>query len=516
MIVDARSVPACTVLETPFCIVGAVAAGITLAREFIGSSFETLLLESGGMEFAPDTQDLYQGAIVGRPFEDLTACRLRFFGGTTNHWAGVCAPYDAVDFEARFPYHGWPFDRAYLDPWYRRAQQVCQLGPFEYAPAQWGITPDQLTPPFDGPAFVCKILQQSPPTRFGPVYEPELRRAAKVKVFLQANALGFFIGDHQGEVGELAVATLSGVSFAVRARIFVIAVGGIENARLLLLSGKPGGSGLGNEHDLVGRYFMTNLVYHGGTIALSNPYVDLDAFTGLYPKPYGGFGLGKFYYLSQVGLSAEYMRERRLPNAKFFWGDPALLERLRGPDKALFNDLSRAIGSVDRTAGFAGRKISFTSAAPSRSLELTWNSAQLPNPESRVLLGAERDPFGFRRVAIDWRVTAGDKENAIATHRLLGAEVGRTGLGRLRSTLDFTDDTTWPEDFYGDEHHMGTTRMHVDPTLGVVDQHCRVHSLANLYVAGSSVFPTSGAGNPTLTIMALALRLADHIKEILA
>jgi choline dehydrogenase-like flavoprotein len=515
MIIDARSVPAGTVLETPVCIIGAGAAGITLAREFIGAKFETVLLESGGLEFAPDTQDLYQGANVGRPFEDLTACRLRFFGGTTNHWAGVCAPYDAVDFEARFPYHGWPFDRAYLDPWYRRAQEVCQLGPFEYAPAQWGITQGELTPPFDGPAFVCKILQQSPPTRFGRVYEPELRRSARVKVYLQANALGFFIGDHQGEVGELAVATLSGVSFAVRARIFVIAVGGIENARLLLLSGKPGGNGLGNEHDLVGRYFMTNLVYHGGTIALSDPDVDLDAFTGPYAKPYGGFGFGKFHYLSQVGLSAEYMRERHLPNAKFFWGDPSILKRLGSHDRALLDDLSRAIGNVDRTAGTAARKISFAADAPSRSLELTWNSAQLPNPDSRVLLGTERDPFGFRRVAIDWQVTAGDKEKAIATHRLLGAEVGRTGLGRLRSTLN-TDDTTWPEDFYGDEHHMGTTRMHLDRTLGVVDQNCRVHSLANLYVAGSSVFPTSGAVNPTLTIVALALRLADHVKERLA
>jgi hypothetical protein len=396
MIIDARSVPGGTALETAVCIIGAGAAGITLAREFTGSRFETLLLESGGMEFSRDTQNLYQGTSVGRPFQDLTTCRLRFFGGTTNHWAGVCAPYDAVDFEARFPSHGWPFDRAYLDPWYRRAQEVCQLGPFEYAPGQWGITPDQLPPPFDGPAFVCKILQQSPPTRFGPVYEPELRRSDKVKVYLEANALGFFPADHQGEVGELAVATLSGVSFAIRARIFVIAVDGIENARLLLLSGKPGGNGLGNEHDLVGRYFMTNLVYHGGTIALSDPNCDLDAFTGLYPQPYGGFGLRNYYYLSQVGLSAETMRELRLPNVKFLWEDQSLLKRLRGHDKALFNDLSRAIGNVDRTIEFAGRKISFASAAPSRSLDLTWNSAQLPNPVAGFfsVLNATPSVFG--------------------------------------------------------------------------------------------------------------------------
>ena len=402
MIIDARSVPAGTVLETAVCIIGAGAAGITLAREFIGSSFETLLLESGGIEFSRNTQDLYQGTDVGRSFQDLTTCRLRFFGGTTNHWAGSCAPYDAADFEPRFPYHGWPFNRAHLDPWYRRAQEVCQIGPFEYAPAQWGISADQLPPPFNGPILVCKILQQSPPTRFGPVYEPELRQAAKVKVYLQANALGFFIGDHEGEVDELAVGTLSGVSFAVRARIFVIAVGGIENARLLLLSGKPGGNGLGNEHDLVGRYFMTNLVYSGGTIALSDPYVDIDAFTGLYAQPYGGFG-GKYKYLSQVGLSPESIRNLHLPNAKFFWGLQFAPKRLGGHDRALLDDLSRVIRNLDGTTEFAARKIAFARRAPLQSLDITWNSAQLPNPDSRVLLGTERDAFGFRRVAIDWR-----------------------------------------------------------------------------------------------------------------
>jgi choline dehydrogenase-like flavoprotein len=514
MIIDARLVPAGTVLETAVCIIGAGAAGITLAREFVGSGFETLLLESGGMEFARDTQDLYQGTNVGRPFQDLTACRLRFFGGSTNHWGGWCAPYDAVDFEPGFPYHNWPFDRAHLDPWYRRAQEVCQIGPFEYAPAQWGIADGRLTPPFNGPIFVCKIVQQSQ-TRFGPVYEPELRRADKVKVYLQANALGFVVGDHEGEVGELAVGTLSGVSFAVRARIFVIAAGGIENARLLL-SGKLGGNGLGNEHDLVGRYFMTNLIYYGGTIAVSNPYVDIDAFTGENAHPYGGFRR-KYEYLSQVGLSAESMRDLHLPSVKFFWRyqfvQPAQ-KRMDALDRALLNDLSRVIRNLDDIAEFAARKIPF-GRAPLQSLDLIWTSAQLPNPASRVLLGTERDALGLRRVVIDWQVMAEDKRKAIAAHRLLGAEVGRTGFGRFRSALN-DDDTTWPPGFYGDAHHMGTTRMHGDPTLGVVDQNCRVHSLANLYVAGSSVFPTSSAINPTLTIVALALRLADHIKKRLA
>ena len=137
----------------------------------------------------------------------------------------------------------------------------------------------------------------------------------------------------------------------------------------------------------------------------------------------------------------------------------------------------------------------------------------MPNPDSRIQLGPRRDATGVRRVAVDWNVTADDKRNAVAILRLLGAEFARTGFGRLRSFLEDGDDTRWPPDMYGDQHHMGSTRMHRDPALGVVDEDCRVHGVANLYVAGSSVFPTAGAANPTLTITALALRLADHLKE---
>jgi choline dehydrogenase-like flavoprotein len=143
------------------------------------------------------------------------------------------------------------------------------------------------------------------------------------------------------------------------------------------------------------------------------------------------------------------------------------------------------------------------------------DSEQLPNPTSRVSLGSKRDALGLQEVVLDWRLTAEDKRHVNATHRLLGSEIGRAAFGRLRYMLD-EDDTTWPEDLRGAEHHMGTTRMHRDSAKGVVDENCRVHGLANLYVAGSSVFPTGGVANPTLTIVTLALRLADHIKEELA
>jgi choline dehydrogenase-like flavoprotein len=520
MIVDARSLPTGTVVDSEVCIIGAGAAGITLAREFSAAAFRVVLLEGGGLEFEEASEALYDGRSIGRPFEDLESCRLRYFGGTTNHWGGWCLPYDAIDFEERagLPERGWPFSRSYLDPWYRRAQTVCQIGPYDYNPAHWGIPVGEIPPPFDGPHFVCKILQQSP-THFGPAYKTELQRAPRVTVYLHANALRLQTGDDRATVEEVAVGTLSGVRFTVRSHVYVVAAGGIENARLLLLSG------IGNARDLVGRYFMVNLTYSGGLVALSDPYADFSFYTGRAGRLDPGFG-GKHSFVSFIGLSAQTMRRRRLPGIKLMWlyrfapvlGAVEALKRLtggEGPGGSTLADLVKVLGDLDGVGDVMLRKALLHEGVPVEALELGCSSEQLPNRDSRVMLDTARDALGLPKVLIDWQWTAEDKQKASATLRLFGAELGRTGFGRLRSSLTAAD-PSWPDDFYGDEHHIGTTRMHSDPARGVVDADCRVHGLANLYIAGSSVFPTCGANNPTLTIVALALRLADHIKEHLA
>ena len=142
---------------------------------------------------------------------------------------------------------------------------------------------------------------------------------------------------------------------------------------------------------------------------------------------------------------------------------------------------------------------------------------QAPNPDSRVSLVEERDALGLPRIALDWRLTELDKRSLQAGHQAVALELGRTGLGRLQIEDWLTADvTTWTPTLTGGHHHIGTTRMSEDPARGVVDGDCRVHGIANLYVAGSSVFPTSGSANPTLTVVALALRLAAHLEQRLA
>jgi len=518
MFIEARSIPSGTRIEADLCIVGAGAAGITLAREFANSGIKVALLESGTMEFDPETQDLYQGAETGRPYLDLTTCRLRYFGGTTNHWGGWCLPLDPVDFEARegLPYRGWPFGRAALDPFYRRAHPICQIGAFDYDPFHWDVKGDRVPPPFTGPHFICKTLQQSPPTRFAAVYGPELRAAPNISVYLGANLLRFEAGADGATVREAAVGTLGGGRFAVTARKFVLAAGGVENARLLLLSNAQRPRGLGNDNDLVGRFFMVHLEYGSAVIAVTDPYTYME-----FNRPWRADAPTRPF----VGLSDDTMRQKRLANTRITWGYqmkplPKGLDALlrlagkekRAPGSGPAGDVLSVVRDLDSLAGYGWNRVALHHGSPVDSVTVRCHSEQMPNPDSRVTLGGERDALGCNRVALDWRLTEADKRMVNETHALLATEVGRTGFGRLRYLLG-DDLTSWPEELRGNEHQMGTTRMHSDPKQGVVDPQCRVHGVENLYVAGSSVFPTSGAANPTLTILALTLRLADHLKE---
>jgi choline dehydrogenase-like flavoprotein len=525
MFLDARSVPAGTVIETEVCIVGGGAAGITLAREFTNASFRVILVESGGAEPMQATQDLYAGSDIGRPYEIFPVSRLRYFGGTTNHWGGVwCDMPSSLDFETRegVPYSGWPFPLSYLEPWYRRAHPVLKLGPYGYALSDWGIASSDIPEPFRGPHFVCKVLQQGPATRFGPEYGPELRQAQNLSVYLHANALRFDASENGRATRQLSVGVLPDRRFTVRARIYILAAGGIENARLLLLSESEAGIGLGNEHDLVGRFFMLHLEYSGGVIVLTDPYADLTFQTGENGARYNRLG-GTRRFVSYIGLSNETKRQLNLPNMRFRFQYPripevdALMRLIHRTDHGadILHDLGSVIRKFPGVATYIARRMVYgrnKPPAPLASIPLNCTSEQMPNPNSRIGLSNDLDAFGLRKVAVDWRPAAEDKRGIAIGNRLLRAELGRCGFGHLRSTVP-EDESEWPSDMRGDQHHMGTTRMQRDPNMGVVDENCRVHGTANLYVAGSSVFPTGGTFNPTLTIVALALRLADHVKQ---
>jgi choline dehydrogenase-like flavoprotein len=484
MLLDARQVDRDATLEADLCVVGAGAAGITLARALAATPLRVVLLESGGLEPHAPTQALYRGRVFGRNYFTLDSCRTRQLGGSTNCWRGMCRPLDALDFEERdwLPGSGWPFGAELLRPYYERAQQVLRLEGFDYAGARWASA-GRPPLPFAGDEIETRVFQVAA-HRFGELYRAELERAPNLRTLLFANAVGFETDPEGRAVQGVRVACLDGNRFRVRARANVLACGGIENARLLLASQ------LGNAHDLVGRHFMEHPHVVAGVLLPSSEALPL----GLYRAHASGRVQVAGYLTSSEALRR---RERLLAWCAFLAQEVELPEFEQG--------LARVVREIDGAAG----------GPAARAIFLTSELEQAPNPASRVRLIEERDALGLPRVQLEWRLSAVDKQSARRHQEILGAALGRAGLGRLQILLS-EDERAWPEDLGGGRHHMGTTRMHADPRRGVVDADGRVHGLANLYVAGSSVFPTAGAANPTLTIVALALRLAEHLRGALA
>jgi choline dehydrogenase-like flavoprotein len=519
MFIDARQIAAESVVEADVCIAGAGAAGITLAREFARGNLRVVLLESGGFEPDDATQRLYAGEVIGRGFTPLDADRLRYLGGTTNHWTGSCKPFDPVDFAAR-PYivnSGWPFSRESLDPYYRRAQEVCQLGPYDYALESWQDGAAAPLPLADGSHIRTGVFQFSPPTRFGQVYRQDLADAANILVHLNANVIDIVLPEDGGSVDRLAVRCLDGRGFAVKARFYVLAMGGIEIPRLLLNSDRVQRGGVGNGHDNVGRYFMDHPgIYKSGEIVFNERYPALAFYDFHVVK---GIKIQGYFT-----ATAEAQREAGLPNfmiamdrATIADESPAAaslrtiykaLRQGHAPDELTYH-LGRVVRDMDSLVAAAYRRLSHQEPA---AFSTFYGSECPPDPESRVTLSDERDALGMRRVRLDWRLPSDFERQMRAAHELLGRELGRAGLGRLRiNSRETTQDPM--QAIENGHHHMGTTRMHDDPRQGVVDADCRVHGVANLYIAGSAVFPTYSFDDPTLTLVALALRLADHLKD---
>lgn len=519
MLIDARSISSGQALEADVCIAGAGAAGITLAREFIGQPFRVALIESGGFDLEADTQALYQGETAGHPYFPLDICRLRYFGGTTNHWAGTCRPLDESDFEPRdwVPYSGWPFLRAHLDPFYQRAQPICQLGPYTYDVNAWTNSehvPFRLT----STHLITDVFQYSPPTRFGEVYRDELIKAGNITIYLHANVVDIETPENAAEVTRLQVATLEGNRFSLSGRFFVLALGGIETPRLLLSSNKIQKTGLGNQHDRVGRFFMDHPILRAGTIALSDSEASFATSLPLY-QGYTIKGSVIKGFLSpsietqrergllNFGARPEYVPQRHVSEGMMSWDVLRQAVHERQIPEGLFEHIINIIGDLDDIIAQRFRKKS------QRMLALRYWQEPAPNPDNRVTLIEERDALGLPKIHLSWPLTELDQRTMYEALTLIGQELGSAGIGRLR--LNDAVDELWSDWMAGSYHHMGTTRMSKDPKQGVVDEHLRVHNVANLFIASSAVFPTAGQANPTLTIVALTIRLADHLKELM-
>lgn len=549
MIIDYLDPSAPADYQADLCVIGAGPAGIAIARSFMGTATTVCLIEGGGLAGEDRSQSLYDGDSIGSTAFDAGTARMRVFGGSCTLWGGGCIPFADSDLEPRewVPGSGWPLRYAELAPWYEKARDFCRIDA-EYGFGQGSFDGPAPRPPLelDPEAMVNFIFARSPIT-FGDAYRDLLAEAPNITVLLHANVMELHVTDNARQVTEAAIGALDGRRGRVRARHYVLAAGGIENARILLLSDSVAPQGLGNDHDLVGRYFMDHPRGNIGTVHADEP----DRLTRPYER---SIGKQRADLASEIGLSLDAQRNHRTLNGRVHpfavegtvpRGIRALRDvraALRPPSRdeatllearlsaALQNGpggatmavrqnlaisamrLGLHIGDVIRAVA---QKVGDRPTVRSDRVELVGFFEQAPNRDSRITLGESRDALGLRRVSVDWRLTDLDRHTHVVLTQLTGQRLARACAGRFEASRWATD-TDAPADVHGTAHHMGTTRMAVDPSQGVVDTDGKVHGIANLHVAGSSVFPTSGWAFPTFTLVALSLRLAEQLRVLLA
>jgi choline dehydrogenase-like flavoprotein len=514
--------------DADVCIIGGGAAGVTLADALVAQGREVLMLESGGLDHEPAIQELMRGESIGFPYYDLADSRLRFLGGTTTIWGGRCAQLDRIDFERRpwVAHSGWPIGKDELAPWYARAQAALELPVIECDDALWerhGLW----RPPWSSGLIGSAFWQfDTAGDRFATKQPRRIKDSPKARILLHASVTDIRLNPAGTAVDAVAFANPGGGRGTARARAYVLAAGGIENPRLLLASNGVQAAGVGNGHDLVGRFFMEHPHARGARI--ETPHVR--RMLAALPRVYRRDGA----YFAAVGLPARALQEREgLLNSAFTIAARQHPGARMAAAKRLFlglrDDLApgkanRALWHLYRRAVLRVREhigpaIAWANVRRGAyGLYTVIRAEQAPNPDSRVTLTGERDALGMPRVALDWRLSPIDKGSVRVTMEALDGELRRLDLGTCTPEPWLAEDgPEWEVDPLisnhpiGGFHHMGTTRMAASPRAGVVDADCRVHGVANLYVAGSSVFPTGGWANPTLTIVALALRLADHL-----
>lgn len=509
MIRNGQGIASGSEISAQVCIIGSGPAGVTAAWHLQKAGIQVVLIEgsryigSGDDQREaswPDKTVLYEGEAAGvfansepdfliQPYAGQSSNaweRERILGGTSTHWGGQSRPLSAITFEDRPGYPGWPISQADLNPYYAQAVDFCRLYANEFGPDYWAGVLQAQVPALDG--FDIEMYQFIDPPYLNVATRtfPDGTTLADCGVDVILNASLQRIEHAGGHAQRLRVASMDmdlgrpptkATEFFVKADVFVLACGAVANAHQLLLSNA------GNEHDQVGRYFGCHPLSSNGVIS-ANGYLKPDQsrlMNGLEPCRKG------------EPCESDPSCSKEKPCQK--WHPPGSGLRVEGrfvPDSATLR--REGIGACWFWAG--GGQCYFEMA---------------PNPASRVTLSDTTDKvFGQPQAHIDWQLSDLDQRTYEVTASLFKASVAK--LGGQAWAADWADVKA---QLTVNGHHIGTTRMSSAPEDGVVDANLRVHSIDNLYVAGSSVFRTPGISNPTFTIIALSIRLAEHLRRTL-
>lgn len=519
---DARDGDFPSAWETDICIVGAGAAGISLAANLADCGKRVLLLESGDERMEGRTQQLYAAEQTGLRYFDLTACRLRFFGGTTNHWGGFCRENDPIDYRGR-PELGvpaWPVDYAEIKPYVDRAAAFLGLEAKGFDPAaaaaKVGVDPGEVLDT-RSPAFLTKVFQISRRLRFQELYAEALAGQGNLDIVRNANLTAIRLGSDGRRVDHLEVRALGKEPFRVRAGLTVLATHAVEAARLLLASNDRIPEGIGNRSGAVGRFFMEHPNLISGLMFPTGRFPEFYDFRKAAARGINANLSFTERTMEEEGILQYYCRFRPVTDYRHGYehiGEAAdrLGEGFWSPaDRESLRALGAVLGDLPNTLRYASARASGR-PADLPVYELDHRIEQAPNPNSRILLGEECDALGVPKAVLHWDLGDLDYRTFDRGQAVVVREFTRLGLARFEAP-PLTPERIRPA-VRGHNHHIGTARMSDDPNTGVVDRDGRVHGVENLYVGGSAIFPTAGYSGPTMMILAFALRLAEHLHRL--
>lgn len=550
-----------TEIESDLAVIGAGPAGITIALEAAGRGVSVVLLESGDLTYDPKAQELSEGAEWdGHRHAPLSLSVRRQVGGTSNIWGGRCVPFDPIDFAER-PYldiPSWPIGYSLIEPYFQRACDWMVCGRAIFNVAEIPNTPREIVPGFVDDGILGSTLERwSLPTNYGQVYRQRMKQSPRLRVLTGVTCTEIVCPREGGTAGNLECRTVAGGHVRVSAREFVVACGGLEGTRLLLASTGPAGEQMGNRGGHLGRWYMAHAEGSVANVRFSTP-----PSKTVYDYEQDADGV---YIKRRFSFSGEYQREHELPNIVSWLGNWELPDARHGYGQLSFVYLALAspigaklapevqrlsmtgaeipgtpYGNVEVTphashvrnilrhpyatakfaAGFgAGRFLARERRVPgffmyskTNLYPLQYHGEQLPNPDSRVTLSNETDQLGRRKLAIDLRFTQQDVHGVIRAHEHWDQYFRKLGIGELEYQHDNLEEAI-DKRLGGGFHQVGTTRMSVSPTDGVVDENLAVHGVPNVHVASSSTFVTSGQANSTFMIVAFAVRLADRLVE---
>lgn len=525
MIIDASKYKSKEFEDIDVCIMGGGVAGIVLATELSKSNLKIVILESGAEQFDMEKQALYAAKLYPKNFPDPTYSRLRYLGGASNHWQNNTAPLDPIDFEKRswIPNSGWPITYAELNAFYPLAASYCGTHDDGYETEHWSESLNRPNLVKNSKTIETGISKFSvPPTRFFAEYGGVLKKSQSVTIIENANVVDVQYDKNNETISNVTFESSPGQSHRLHAKKFVMCFGGIENARMLLEFNDKNEQSLGNKYDNVGRYFMEHPVVRAANLLTT----ESERF-GLYQ----GTMLEKRFISGYFKLSDNAIRDKKTCNLRMPLIDASNYTLSDGissfhemkqsfsqteiPDNFgshLFNmvsDLDMVIEAVSRKAFDTPM---FDHADELGGFEMQLMVEQSPERNNRITLSEEKDLYGIRKINIEWVLSETDKKRMWKSLSITANELSRLGLGRLK-LLKEREDRIWGDQLSFGNHHMGTTRMSDSSKHGVVDKNLKVFGTENFYIGGCSVFPTGGHVPPTLTLVALSVRLAEHLTE---